>query len=323
MKVTIRDIAKRANVSVATVSRAINNKGYVHPETKKIVDEVVKEMGYTPNQLARLLLKMQSGIIGIIIPHIDSPFISEMIGSIEQEALNNGYKVMLCITNNDSDRELEYIRIFEQYRIDGLIVCSNLLNPEKLIALNIPTVTVDHIIDPNIPSITTDNIGGGRMAAEALIRSGANNFVLFRGPSFLITTSERTLGFVETVKKHDFPYEYYDFDLLNPDYKFMFNYLLNNPQINGIFTLSDTLGVITAGILNKIGRRLGEDIFLVSFDGLPISKWIYPALTVVSQPIKYIGVEAMATLLKLFGGKELPEQHKIIQVTLRERETTK
>ncbi|MGB4695161.1 MAG: LacI family DNA-binding transcriptional regulator [Bacilli bacterium] len=323
MKVTIRDIAKRANVSVATVSRAINNKGYVHPETKKIVDEVVKEMGYTPNQLARLLLKMQSGIIGIIIPHIDSPFISEMIGGIEQEALNNGYKVMLCITNNDSDRELEYIRIFEQYRIDGLIVCSNLLNPEKLIALNIPTVTVDHIIDPNIPSITTDNIGGGRMAAEALIRSGANNFVLFRGPSFLITTSERTLGFVETVKKHDFPYEYYDFDLLNPDYKFMFNYLLNNPQINGIFTLSDTLGVITAGILNKIGRRLGEDIFLVSFDGLPISKWIYPALTVVSQPIKYIGVEAMATLLKLFGGKELPEQHKIIQVTLRERETTK
>ena len=323
MKVTIRDIAKRANVSVATVSRAINNKGYVHPETKKIVDEVVKEMGYTPNQLARLLLKMQSGIIGIIIPHIDSPFISEMIGGIEQEALNNGYKVMLCITNNDSDRELEYIRIFEQYRIDGLIVCSNLLNPEKLIALNIPTVTVDHIIDPSIPSITTDNIGGGRMAAEALIRSGANNFVLFRGPSFLITTSERTLGFVETVKKHDFPYEYYDFDLLNPDYKFMFNYLLNNPQINGIFTLSDTLGVITAGILNKIGRRLGEDIFLVSFDGLPISKWIYPALTVVSQPIKYIGVEAMATLLKLFGGKELPEQHKIIQVTLRERETTK
>lgn len=160
MKVTIRDIAKRANVSVATVSRAINNKGYVHPETKKIVDEVVKEMGYTPNQLARLLLKMQSGIIGIIIPHIDSPFISEMIGGIEQEALNNGYKVMLCITNNDSDRELEYIRIFEQYRIDGLIVCSNLLNPEKLIALNIPTVTVDHIIDPNIPSITTDNIGG-------------------------------------------------------------------------------------------------------------------------------------------------------------------
>lgn len=323
MKVTIRDIAKKANVSVATVSRTINNKGYVHPETKKIVEDVVREMGYTPNQLARLLLKRQSGIIGVIIPHIDSPFISELIGGIEQEALSNGYKVMLCITNNDSERELEYIRIFEQYMIDGLIICSNLLNPERIIALNIPIVSVDHIIDPSIPSITTDNIGGGRMAAEILIESGANNFVLFRGPSFLITTSERTLGFVETVKKYNYSYEYYDFDLISPDYKFMYNYLLNNPQINGIFTLSDTLGVITAGILNKIGRKLGKDVFLVSFDGLPISKWIYPALTVISQPIRYIGVEAMSTLLKLLDGKEIPEQHKIIQVSLRERETTK
>ena len=79
MKVTIRDIAKKANVSVATVSRCINNKGYVHEETKKLIESVVNEMGYAPNQLARLLLKRQSGIIGVIIPHTIAPFIAELI----------------------------------------------------------------------------------------------------------------------------------------------------------------------------------------------------------------------------------------------------
>lgn len=323
MKVTIREIAKKANVSVATVSRAINNKGYVHPETKKIVDDIVNELGYNPNQLARLLLKRQSGIIGVIIPHTVSPFISELIGGIENEAFSNGYKVMLCITNNDSMRELEYIRILEQYMIDGLIISSNILNPEKVLALNIPIVTIDHVIDPAIPSITTDNISGGRMAAEKLIASGANNFVLFRGPSFLITTSERTLGFEGVVQKYNYPYEFHDFDLINPDHKFIYNYLLNNPQINGVFTLSDTLGIITAAILNKIGRNLGQDIFLVSFDGLPISKWVHPALTVISQPVNYMGVEAASMIIKLIEGKEIHEQHKIIQVALKERETTK
>jgi len=322
MKITIREIAKKANVSVATVSRAVNNKGYVHEETKRMIDKIVEEMGYTPNQLARLLLKRQSGIIGVIIPHTVSAFIGELIEGIENEAITNGYKVMLCVTNNNYERELDYIKVFEQYMIDGLIISSNFLNSEKVMALNIPTVSIDHIIDPSIPSITTDNIGGGRLAAERLVECGAKNFVLFRGPSFLITTSERTLGFTTVLDKYDLPYEFYDFDLVIPDYSFIINYLLNNPQIDGIFTTSDTLGVMTAGILNKIGRKLGEDVFLVSFDGLPISKWVYPTLTTITQPINYMGVEAVSTLIKLIEGKTLLEQHKIIQISLKERDST-
>jgi DNA-binding LacI/PurR family transcriptional regulator len=323
MKVTIREIAKKANVSVATVSRAINNKGYVHEDTKKAIDSAVNELGYTPNQLARLLLKRQSGIIGVIIPHTISFFIGELIEGIENEAMANGYKVMLCITNNRYERELDYIKVFEQYMIDGLIVSSNFENSDKIMNLNIPIVSIDHIIDPSIPSITTDNIGGGKLAAEKLISCGAKYFVVFRGPSFLITTSERTLGFNEVLKKHDLTFEFYDFDLVAPDADFIYNYLLNNPHIDGIFTLSDSLGVITAGILNKLNRKLGKDVFLVSFDGLPISRWIYPTLTTINQPINYMGKEAVSTLLKLIQGKEIIEQHKIIQISMKERDSTK
>jgi len=322
MKITIREIAKRANVSVATVSRAINNKGYVHEETKKIIDKIVEEVGYTPNQLARLLLKRQSGIIGVIIPHTGSPFMSELIAGIENEAIANGYKVMLCVTNNNYEREVDYIKTFEQYMIDGLIISSDFLNTDKIMALNIPKISIDHIIDPNIPSITTDNIGGGRLAAKKLIECGANNFVLFRGPSFLITTSERTLGFTEIINKYNYPYEFYDFDLVNPDHHFIYNFLLNNPQINGFFTLSDVLGVITAGILTKLGRKLGNDVYLVSFDGLSIAKWVYPTITTVTQPINYMGAIAVSTLIKLLNGKEIPDQHQIIQISLKEREST-
>lgn len=323
MKITIREIAKEANVSVATVSRCVNNKGYVHEKTKKIIDEIVKKSGYVPNQLARLLLKRRSSIIGVIIPHTVAPFIAELIDGIENEAIANGLKVMLCITNNDVERELDYIKVFEDYVIDGLIICSNFFNVEKVMSLNIPIVSIDHILDPSIPSITTDNIEGGRLAAEKLIECGAKNFVLFRGPSFLITTSERTLGFTNVLKKHNINWEFYDFDLVAPDSGFIYNYLLNNPQIDGIFTTSDTLGVIVTGILNKLGRKLGDDIFLVSFDGLAISRWIYPALTTINQPIQYMGVEAVNTLLKLIEGKEILEQHRIIKISLKERDSTR
>lgn len=323
MKITIREIAKEANVSVATVSRCINNKGYVHEETKKVIDDIVKKSGYVPNQLARLLLKHRSSIIGVIIPHTVAPFIAELIDGIEHEAIANGLKVMLCITNNDSERELDYIKIFEDYVIDGLIICSNFFNVEKAMNLNIPIVSIDHILDPSIPSITTDNIEGGRLAAEKLIECGATNFVLFRGPSFLLTTSERTLGFTNVLKTHNISWEFYDFDLVTPDSNFIYNYLLNNPQIDGIFTTSDTLGVIVTGILNKLNRKLGEDVYLVSFDGLAISKWVYPTLTTINQPIQYMGFEAVHTLMKLIEGSEILEQHRVIKISLKERDSTK
>lgn len=323
MKVTIRDIAKKANVSVATVSRCINNKGYVHEETKKLIESVVNEMGYAPNQLARLLLKRQSGIIGVIIPHTIAPFIAELIDGIEYEAMANGYKIMLCVTNNNSDRELDYIKIFEDYAIDGAIVCSNFLNVDKIMALNIPLVSIDHILDPAIPSITTNNISGGEMAAKEFHKLGCKNVLLLRGPSFLITTSERTLGFERVAKEHGINYDYYDFDLINPDQKFIYNLISNHPDYDGVFTLSDTLGVIASSMIQKSGKKVGKDIPLISFDGLSMSKWVYPTLTTITQPVNYMGVEAVATLTKLIKGEELSDFHRIVKVELTRRESTK
>ena len=192
MKTTIRDVAKKANVSVATVSRVINKKGYVHEETRIAVENAIQELGFEPNQLARSLTNHRSMMLGVIVPHVGTTFYGQLIEGIEQAALSYGYKTMLCNTQDNSERELDYLKIFEQYSVEGVIVASNFINKEKLTSLNIPVISVDHLVSDEIPSVTSNNERGGELAAKALIEGGAKNFLLLRGPSFLITSQERT-----------------------------------------------------------------------------------------------------------------------------------
>src|SRR5690554_705278 len=130
MKPTIRDVAKKANVSVSTVSRVINQKGYVHEETRELVLKTIEELGFIPNQLARSLTSRSSKIIGVIVPHIGPSFYGELLGGIESQAATSGYKIMFCATKDDSERELEYLRFFEQYNIEGLIIASKFFNTD-------------------------------------------------------------------------------------------------------------------------------------------------------------------------------------------------
>ena len=155
MKATIRDVAKRANVSVATVSRVINNKGYVYEETRKSVLKSIDELGFEPNQLARSLTNHRSKMIGVIVPHVGTTFYGQLIEGIEHAALGYGYKTMLCNTQDDSQREIDYLKVFEQYNMEGIIVASNFKNKDKLSSLNIPIVSVDHLISDEIPSISS------------------------------------------------------------------------------------------------------------------------------------------------------------------------
>ena len=323
MKTTIRDVAKKANVSVATVSRVINNKGYVHEETRSVVMRVIEELGFEPNQLARSLTNHRSMMIGVIVPHLGTTFYGQLIEGIEQAALSHGYKTMLCNTQDDEQRELDYLKIFEQYNVEGVIVASNFKNKEKLSSLNIPVISVDHLVNEDIPSVTSNNEKGGELAAKKLIDSGAKNFLLLRGPSFLITSQERTHGFLKVLEEHDCTYEIHDFDLIEPDADFIYQYLKNNPHIDAIFAMSDTLALIALGCLNRLGRKIPEEVQLIGYDDAPFTKWTNPGITTISQSVKYMGSESVSTLIKVIKNEELPTKHRLIDVQLKERETTK
>lgn len=323
MKITIRDVAKKANVSVATVSRVINNKGYVYEETRKTVLRIIDELGFEPNQLARSLTNHRSKMIGVIVPHVGTTFYGQLIEGIEQAALSYGYKTMLCNTQDDNEREIDYLKIFEQYNVEGVIIASNFKNKEKLSTLNIPIISVDHLINDDIPSVSSNNEKGGKDAAKLLVETGAKNFLLLRGPSFLITSLERTKGFLDVLEEHDVVYDMHDFDLVEPDAEFIYQHLKNNPQIDAIFAMSDTLALIALGCLQKLGRKVPEEVQLIGFDDAPFTKWTNPGITTVSQAVKYMGSETVNTLVKLINNEPLPNKHRLIDVRLKTRETTK
>lgn len=323
MKPTIRDVAKKANVSVSTVSRVINEKGYVHQSTKEIVLKTIDELGFVPNQLARSLTSRSSKIIGVIVPHIGPSFYGELLEGIETQAAASGYKIMFCSTKDDSERELEYLRFFEQYSIDGLIIASNFFNTDKLSSLNIPIITVDHILDENIPSITSNNILGGELGAGSLVKDGRKNIIMFRGPSFLLTTMERTIGALKVFKDNNLYVEIYDFDLLNPDIELIEQILINNPQVDGIFALSDTLALATMKILKKLGKQIPEEVAIVGYDNSPFASWSSPGLTTINQPVQLMGKQSLNKLIHLLRDKELDTLHDIIDVNLVERSSVK
>ena len=323
MKTTIRDVAKKANVSVATVSRVINKKGYVHEETRMAVENAIQELGFEPNQLARSLTNHRSMMLGVIVPHVGTTFYGQLIEGIEQAALSYGYKTMLCNTQDNSERELDYLKIFEQYSVEGVIVASNFINKEKLTSSNIPVISVDHLVSDEIPSVTSNNEHGGELAAKALIEGGAKNFLLLRGPSFLITSQERTKGFLDVIENYDCTYEILDFDLVDPDAEFIYNHIKNNPQIDAIFAMSDTLALITLGCLQKCGRKVPEEVQLIGYDDAPFTKWTNPGISTISQSVKYMGSESVNTLIKLIKNEELPAKHRLIDVRLKDRETIK
>lgn len=321
MKPTIRDVAKKANVSVSTVSRVINKKGYVHKDTVDVVEKVIQEIGFVPNLLARSLTSRSSKIIGVIVPHIGPTFYGDLLEGIESQASTSGYKTMFCHTQDDPEREIEYLKFFEQYNIEGLIIASNFTSTEKLLNLNIPIITVDHILDPNIPSITSDNVLGGELGAQELIDRGRKNIMIFRGPSFLLTTVERTIGALNVFKKNNIYVEIFDFDIVNPETDLIKEILDNHPEVDGIFAFSDTIALATMNLIKKSGRDVPKDVSIVGYDNSMFANWVIPQLTSINQPVTFMGKQAFIKLSKLIREKELNTLHDVIKVELVKRES--
>ncbi|HKL61150.1 MAG TPA: LacI family DNA-binding transcriptional regulator [Acholeplasma sp.] len=320
---TIKDVAKKANVSVATVSRVINNKGYVNEETRQLVQTAITELSYIPNELARSLYNKHSKMIGVIVPHFDTQFYAELIEGIENAAMKLGYKIMLSNTQDNKQREADYIQIFQQYNIDGIIVASNAHNAEKLINSNTPIVTVDHILSENIPSITSNNVLGGVIAAQKLVSGGARYILELRGPSFLLTVSERSLGFRQVLVQNNIPYIAYDGDMISPDIALIEKVIRDNPQIDAIFAQSDFLAIHSLHVLQKMGKRVPEDIQIIGFDNIVFTKLVSPNITTIEQPIRRMGELAVESLVKILNNEPLAEFHRVLDVKLVERESTK
>ena len=149
---TIKDIAARAGVTATTVSRVINNRGYISEETRKKVTQAMQEMNYQPNELARSLAKAHSNTIGVIVPHISHPFFSKMISALESAAAKRGYKILLCNSKDQPEKETEYLDMFISNRVTGVVMASRDVQIEKFHDLKIPIVNFER--EENTEAIT-------------------------------------------------------------------------------------------------------------------------------------------------------------------------
>ena len=154
---TIKDVAERAGVSVTTVSRVLNNRGYISEATRKKVYQAMEELDYQPNEVARSLFRKKSNIIGLIVPTVAHPFFAELTAYLETYAYSRGYKVLICNSQLDASKEQEYIWMLRRNQVDGIIMASHTLEVEEYKKLDLPVVAFDRFISKRIPYVTSDN----------------------------------------------------------------------------------------------------------------------------------------------------------------------
>jgi LacI family transcriptional regulator len=321
---TIRDVAKRAGVSVATVSRVLNETGYVHADTKAAVEKAIKELNYKPNRVARSLYKKSSRLIGLILPDITNPFFPELARAVEDVAHQYGYTVVLCNSDGNLEKERNYLDVLIQNHADGLIVTTNRQNNPNYLDLEIPVVALDRTIHESIPEVRADHYGGGKLATEFLIQRGCTFIAHVRGPSQLGPADERCRGFVDVAEKAGIAYHIVESQFDIPISEQKVSELLDAyPQIDGIFAGNDLIAVAAVKIALKRGISIPEKLQVIGFDGIPLSACFYPAITTIVQPIYKMGKRATELLIQLIEKKCLAAKTHCFPVKLAERETTR
>lgn len=324
---TIRSVAKLAGVSVATVSRVLNQSGYVHMETEKKVLKAIKELNYAPSIVARSLNNKKTNTIGLILPDITNPFFPELARAIEDIMQLYGYTVVLCNSDGSIEKEKEYIDILKQKYIDGIIISSSnfIIDPELF--SQIPIVTLDrHVTSNNIPSVEGENYEGAKFATEFLLSTGCKRIAHLQGPKTIRNACERRNGYVDTLKaKGCFDENLVvaaDYDMRKAT-KVTFEILERDPKIDGIFAGNDLMAIGALKAIQLRGLRVPDDISVIGFDGITLGEMVYPELTTIAQPIYDMGAIAARMLVKQIENVPLESTHYKLDVQLIERSTTR
>ncbi|WP_019914817.1 LacI family DNA-binding transcriptional regulator [Paenibacillus sp. HW567] len=323
---TIKDVALKAGVSATTVSRVLNNRGYLSEELKKKVYSAMDELNYRPNELARSLSRSRSNIIGLIIPHVSLPFFSELTSHIEEHAYRNGYKLLLCNSQQDKHKELEYIDMLRSSRVDGIIMGSHTLEVESYRQMSLPLVTFDRQISPEIPYVCSDNYAGGRLATTLLIEKGCRKLAHIGGhPGLNILSHRRYEAFADTAREHGVWHTSLHTDHNSFDagaYERLLRQLFReHPEVDGIFAGSDIIAAYALKACRENGRRVPQDVRIVGYDGIAVRSLFHPSISTIRQPMEEMGRLAVDLIIKQVEGGTVSTVN-ILPVELEEGSTT-
>ena len=326
---TIYDVARLAGVSTATVSRALNDTGQIAPATRLAIDEAVAQLGYHPNTAARSLVTRSTQTIALLLPDITNPFYAALASGVQERALESGHTMLLCTTEGDPEREEHYLGLLRAKQVDGVLVDGLVLPPARITRFvrdGLPIVCLDRDIDSTlVPLVQVNNRLGARLATEHLLSLGHTRVAHVAGAAELRISEERIAGYRDAHNAMGIPV---DAELLavgsfteEGGYEAMESLLLG-PSFTAVFAANDlsALGVLSA--LSESGRAVPDDVSVVGFDDLRLSRYTTPPLTTIHQPAAEIARQATGLLLELAAGRTVDRMLHLLEPELVVRRST-
>lgn len=325
--VTIKDVAKKAGVSVMTVSRVINGSKNVREDTREKVLRAIEELGYVPNSVARSLILKKTYTIGLVISDITNPFFTTVARGVEDTAISKHYTVILCNTDENPEKELMYVEVLAKSKVDGVIYtsASGKKNPLKSLFLKkIPVVLIDRTIEGvnDLDIVRGDSVLGAYLLTRHLIELGHRRIGIVVGSLLISTAKDRVEGYKKALIEANIPI---DESLIKISETSKFSkedgYKLTKELLNmknpptAIFGGNNLMAVGAILAIREMGLEIPDDISLVSFDDIESLSEVYPFLTVVKQPAYSMGVIATELLIRRIENKDRIKERREILLT--------
>jgi LacI family transcriptional regulator len=305
-RVNIADVAREAGVSAQTVSRALNNKGEISPETRQRVLQTVDRLGYRPNTLARGLVTQKTSTFGLVVPDIANPFFSEVARGAEDAAHREGYSLLLCNTMENAAREMEALRTLEAQRVDGVLLCSSRLSERDLASMmaRLPPVVLVNREAPgaNLRSACIDDEAGAYRAVRHLLSSGRRTIAFLAGPAASHSGHRRATGYRRALAEARVAIDPALSIECAPDieggYEAARRAITDHPRTDALLCYNDLVAVGALQALTALDRRVPEDIAVIGFDDILLAALVTPPLTTLRSDRRRLGFEAVRLLLR-------------------------
>ncbi|MDD9266693.1 LacI family DNA-binding transcriptional regulator [Paenibacillus sp. GCM10023248] len=302
----IKDVAKKAGVSVTTVSRVLNGEKYVKDDLKAKVKLAIEELGYAPSHIARSLVRKKTNLIGVIVPDLTSSFYSTILSSIEETASLNDYNLLVCNIIEDTDKELKYLNVFHEMRVDGIIIMHEKLSDDIrsfIHKLDIPIIFSSvRPVDHKFISVIIDDYEAAYDATKYLIELGHERIAFIGGDMRDITSGQnRYVGYRNALKDQRVRIvnDYIRFGdyKIQSGYDMMKELLACEPRPTAVFAVSDDMAVGAMNCIHDHGLKVPDDLSIIGFDGSQLTELVRPRLTSMEQPIQDMGKITVNTLI--------------------------
>jgi LacI family transcriptional regulator len=327
---TMKEVAENAEVSIATVSRVINDSGYVSPDLEERVREAMESLNYQPSSLARSLRRKETLTIGVLIPQLDHPFFSTLCFAIEKSLFAKGYRALICSAEEDRDKEHAYIEMLVRQRVDGVIIVPtghSIENIRMLLSQRVPIIMVDRDMpEVDVSKVLTDNRHGGYVGTRYLLEQGHRNIGVIGTPSYSEPMHDRIRGVRAALNEYNIDARP-DLMVTGTVQQFEMGYnttrqFFQQPDPpSAIFALTDVIAIGVMHAAARAGLKLPGDLSIMGFDDIPMASYVIPTLTTVAQPIYEMGETAAELMLRHIQQK-IPAETRNLKTTLHTREST-